>query len=74
MREGWICPQCRRGVSPDEKHCDHGGAFAEMYRILGDPRDCFSAPAQPAPGTWQPNTVFCGGVTAQADPRVQVWS
>lgn len=21
MREGWICPQCRCGVSPDEKTC-----------------------------------------------------
>ena len=25
MREGWICPKCGRGVSPDEKHCEHGG-------------------------------------------------
>lgn len=25
MREGWVCPACRRGVSPDEKTCDHGG-------------------------------------------------
>ena len=28
MREGWRCPVCNRGVSPDEKACDHGNAFA----------------------------------------------
>lgn len=25
MREGWICPSCKRGVSPDHKYCDHSG-------------------------------------------------
>lgn len=23
-REGWTCPVCGRGVSPDEKTCEHG--------------------------------------------------
>lgn len=24
MREGWICPQCRRGLAPEVRECDHG--------------------------------------------------
>lgn len=30
MNEGWICPVCRRGVAPTEKHCDHGGGVAAI--------------------------------------------
>lgn len=25
MTDGWKCPVCSRGVSPNEKTCDHGG-------------------------------------------------
>ena len=25
--EGWICPVCKRGVAPSEKHCDHGSGL-----------------------------------------------
>ena len=32
-REGWVCPTCKRGVSPDEKHCDHQGG----NMIIGTP-------------------------------------
>lgn len=27
-REGWVCPTCKRGVSPDVPTCDHGGGHA----------------------------------------------
>ena len=30
MREGWKCPVCGRGVSPDEKVCDHGGGVTDV--------------------------------------------
>ena len=29
MREGWICPSCRKGVRPDMTHCDHPGQLAQ---------------------------------------------
>lgn len=25
MREGWKCPVCNRGLSPNVQHCDHVG-------------------------------------------------
>ena len=25
MREGWKCPVCGKGVSPDKDTCEHGG-------------------------------------------------
>jgi hypothetical protein len=41
MREGWKCPVCGRGVSPDHGTCDHGGqaalpdpSYAQPYRPL----------------------------------------
>lgn len=43
MREGWRCPVCGRGVSPDEKVCDHGGGVTDVrsphhhYPRLYDP-------------------------------------
>ncbi len=37
MREGWICPSCKRGVSPDEKHCDHGDALRQGLPPLDRP-------------------------------------
>lgn len=30
MREGWRCPVCGAGVSPDEKRCEHGNGLAAM--------------------------------------------
>lgn len=30
MREGWKCPVCGRGVSPNEKACDHGGGVTDV--------------------------------------------
>ena len=42
MSEGWICPVCRRGVSPTERHCDHGDP------LLTSVFQPFISPAQPS--------------------------
>jgi len=42
-REGWICPKCGRGISPDEKTCDHG-----MAPVFGTPIT-FPAPGYVSP-------------------------
>jgi hypothetical protein len=36
MREGWKCPVCGRGVSPDHGTCDHGGQAA-AYQPVSPP-------------------------------------
>lgn len=33
MREGWKCPVCGRGVSPDQPTCDHGEG---VNRVVGE--------------------------------------
>lgn len=30
VREGWICPVCRRGLAPNREFCDHGGVGLPM--------------------------------------------
>jgi hypothetical protein len=55
MREGWKCPVCHRGVSPDERACDHGNGFA-VLPVLPTPNPIpfpWIPPYQPFPlTTW----------------------
>jgi len=33
MREGWKCPVCGKGVSPDKDICDHAGQLAQPWPV-----------------------------------------
>lgn len=37
MEKPWICPVCNRGVAPDQKTCDHGGAALSQYFPMPQP-------------------------------------
>lgn len=71
MREGWICPKCQRGVSPDEKHCNCTvGAIGIPYVPSVLPFE------QPLPDTilyptWDPRKPLTGGtITMLSDGLV----
>jgi len=35
MKEGWLCPKCGRGVSPNKSYCTHGDvAGVQHFRDL----------------------------------------
>lgn len=55
MSEGWRCPVCNRGLSPNVQHCDHAGA-----NLLGNPVAPFD-PLQPGwPGYPYPPAIGIG--------------
>jgi len=60
MREGWKCPVCGRGVSPDEKYCEHSSCRS----LCSEPRIYPSTTVVP----WNPSvpitltTCMAGGL------------
>ena len=61
MTEGWICPVCKRGVAPSEKHCDHGGAsYPDVPIVPGTgtpaPLPTMRPPLTSDPLPWLPGT------------------
>jgi hypothetical protein len=37
MREGWVCPYCHRGVSPDQKTCNHVDDLPKVTQLVDIP-------------------------------------
>lgn len=66
MNEGWICPSCKRGVAPTEKHCDHGAVSAPglmFYRYVN--------PTTEAPlGCACPLGHVCGNAACPRLPKI----
>ena len=48
MREGWKCPVCGQGVSPNKDTCDHNGSVAPVYQPV-------YIPMEPTTPVWPSN-------------------
>ena len=65
-RDGWKCPVCGRGVSPDEKTCPCSGGEFRPYQ----PSTWTPPPLPPPPGTWAtPRPPY---ITTWWDPSVPI--
>lgn len=60
-REGWICPTCKRGLSPDQPHCDHDASTVVPRLPL---RRGTTTPWMPQPATIDEYTRLIGGCEA----------
>jgi hypothetical protein len=66
MREGWKCPVCGRGVSPDHSTCDHGEQPPGLYGPMSVPGYVpryFTTPVGP---TYPPYAVTYGAHSGSA--------
>lgn len=74
MNEGWKCPVCGRGVSPNEKHCDHGGQQV-VYGPVIVPTPVWPDPYRGTGIPWEPpppvtcETIIVGCLTASNLPH-----
>src|SRR5690606_16662027 len=56
VMEGWICPSCKRGVAPSEKHCGHGGALAYPAYLMPNIAPTYTG----RPSLTPPYEITCG--------------
>jgi len=79
MREGWKCPVCGRGVSPDFRTCEHGYAATPVNPLSPVNPLCPLIPVYVPPPVYSPaipwwsNPTTCGGTsinTSSSELRV----